>query len=62
MLIYSVFFLKAQAKFDLNQAIIVLDWIKDVTNLNLDAVDSEKGIKDQFDFANVLKDGTALCA
>ncbi|KAG8199375.1 hypothetical protein JTE90_011835, partial [Oedothorax gibbosus] len=54
--------LKAQAKFDLNQAVIVLDWIRDVTNLNLDPIDSEKGFKDQFDFANVLKDGTALCA
>lgn len=53
--------LKAQAKFDLKQAVIALDWIRDVTNLNLDPPNPEKGIKDQFDFADVLKDGMALC-
>ncbi|XP_054707968.1 calponin-2-like [Uloborus diversus] len=53
--------LKAQAKFDLNQALIGLQWIKDVTNLNLQPVNSDNGVRDQFDFANVLKDGIALC-
>ena len=54
--------LQAQAKFDLKQAVVALDWIKDVTNLNLDPPNNtEKGIKDQFDFADVLKDGVALC-
>ncbi|XP_015926251.1 myophilin [Parasteatoda tepidariorum] len=53
--------LKAQAKFDLNQALIALDWIKDVTKLNLDPPNDEGFVKNQLDFANVLKDGTALC-
>ncbi|GIY95920.1 calponin-2 [Caerostris extrusa] len=53
--------LKAQAKFNLNQALVGLEWIRDVTQLNLDPPGSEKGVQDQIDFANVLKDGTALC-
>lgn len=53
--------LKAQAKFDLDQAMIALDWIRDVTNLQLDPPNTSKGFQDQFDFADCLKDGTALC-
>ncbi|GFT50335.1 calponin-3 [Nephila pilipes] len=53
--------LKAQAKFNLNQALVGLEWIGDVTKLNLDPPGSDKGIQDQIDFANVLKDGIALC-
>ncbi|XP_035212294.1 muscle-specific protein 20-like [Stegodyphus dumicola] len=53
--------LKAQAKFDLKQALVALDWIRDVTKLNLDPRNHDGGVKDQFDFADVLKDGTALC-
>lgn len=53
--------LKAQAKFDLNQALVALDWIRDVTRLSLDPPNLEKGFKDQLDFADCLKDGVALC-
>lgn len=53
--------LKAQAKFDMKQAIVALDWITDVTEMNLEPSNSDKCIKDQFNFADVLKDGLALC-
>ncbi|CAL1278551.1 unnamed protein product [Larinioides sclopetarius] len=53
--------LKAQAKFNLQDALVALKWIRDVTQLNLDPPGSDKGVQDQIDFANVLKDGIALC-
>lgn len=53
--------LKAQAKFDMQQALQALDWIRDVTNLNIEPPNPEKGFKDQLDFADCLKDGIVLC-
>lgn len=53
--------LKAQSKFDLNQALQGLQWIKDVTKLDISSSE-EKGIHDQFAFADSLKDGIALCS
>ncbi|KAH6941532.1 hypothetical protein HPB50_019263 [Hyalomma asiaticum] len=53
--------LKAQAKFEMPRAVEALDWIKAVTQLDLEPPNSEKGFQDQLDFADVLKDGTALC-
>lgn len=39
-----------------------LAWIKDVTNIELTKTDQRKDqFRDQFDFADVLKDGIALC-
>lgn len=45
----------------MKQALVALDWIRDVTGLNLDPPNSDKGVQDQFDFADILKDGSALC-
>lgn len=53
--------LKAQAKFEMPRAIEALDWIRAVTELDLEPLNLEKGFQDQLDFADVLKDGTALC-
>lgn len=53
--------LKAQAKFEMPRAVEALDWIRAVTQLDLEPPHSEKGFQDQLDFADVLKDGTALC-
>ncbi|UYV79439.1 hypothetical protein LAZ67_17002617 [Cordylochernes scorpioides] len=51
----------AQAKFDFDKALEALDWVREVTKLPLEPPNSESGFKDQLDFANALKDGTALC-
>ncbi|XP_023221023.1 calponin-2-like [Centruroides vittatus] len=53
--------LKAQAKFDMQQALQALEWIKNVTNLDIEPPNPEKGFKDQLDFADCLKDGIVLC-
>lgn len=60
--------LKAQAKFDVELANQALNWIQSVTNapVNLnnnedDNNNNSAGIKDQFEFAEALKDGIALC-
>lgn len=46
----------------MNQALLALQWIKEVTKLDLIPPNGEKGFQDQFDFADSLKDGIALCS
>ncbi|CAG2101939.1 unnamed protein product [Medioppia subpectinata] len=52
---------KSLLKFDINLALEALDWVRAVTNLALEAPNAQKGFQDQFDFADCLKDGVALC-
>jgi len=42
-------------------AMQALDWVRAVTQLPIDAPNEEHGFQDQFDFADSLKDGIALC-
>lgn len=42
-------------------AMEALFWIREVTQLSICAPNPDKGFQDQFDFADVLKDGIALC-
>lgn len=45
----------------MEQAVQAMQWVQDVTNLELLPDNCEKGFKDQFDFTDRLKDGVALC-
>lgn len=51
--------LKSQAKFTLERAQEALDWLSAVLEKNLDY--EEGSLKDQNEFANILKDGILLC-
>jgi hypothetical protein len=42
-------------------AMQALDWVRDVTQLSINAPNEDHGFQDQFDFADSLKDGIALC-
>ncbi|XP_053210310.1 calponin-3-like isoform X1 [Panonychus citri] len=61
--------LKSQAKFDIELANQALNWVQAVTNTSFNLNnnddnnnnDNSTGIKDQFEFAEALKDGIALC-
>merc|ERR1712106_1967 len=48
--------MKSQSKFSLERAKAVMVWIVDVTGEQLDT-----DFKDQFEFAEILKDGSVLC-
>jgi len=45
----------------MNLAMQALDWVRDVTQLSINAPNEDHGSQDQFDFADSLKDGIALC-
>lgn len=53
--------MKSQAKFDPARAKRVCDWIEAVTGLSLDLPCNEEGVRDQLDFGQALKDGSAIC-
>ncbi|XP_076353323.1 myophilin-like isoform X1 [Tachypleus tridentatus] len=53
--------LKSRAKFDMNKALQVLEWIEKVTDLELIPPNPERGFEDYVDFCECLKDGIALC-
>ncbi|XP_054161917.1 calponin-3-like [Oppia nitens] len=53
--------LKSQSKFDMKLGLQALQWMRVITSLPLEALNPEVGFRDQFDFADCLKDGIALC-
>ncbi|XP_076338050.1 uncharacterized protein LOC143240086 isoform X2 [Tachypleus tridentatus] len=53
--------IKSKKKFQLDQALQALDWVREVTNEKLEPPNPERGFEDQVDFADSLKDGIALC-
>lgn len=56
-----IYFIQAEAKFDLDLAKQALDWIQAVTGVDLLAKTRDGSVKDHVDFADCLKDGVALC-
>lgn len=53
--------MKSQAKFSIERAREALDWVEAVLQRQLPFPQPEQGLRDQLDFAHVLKDGSALC-
>lgn len=53
--------MKSQAKFSIERAREALDWVEAVLDCQLDFPEQADGLRDQLDFAHVLKDGIALC-
>ncbi|XP_022252587.1 calponin-1-like [Limulus polyphemus] len=53
--------IKSKKKFQLDQALQALDWVREVTNEKLEPPNLERGFEDHMDFADSLKDGIALC-
>jgi len=53
--------MKAQAKFSIERAREALDWVEAVLERALPYPSPDEGLRDQLDFAHVLKDGIALC-
>ena len=45
----------------MNLAMQALHWIRAVTQLPIGAPNEEHGFQDEFDFADAIKDGIALC-
>lgn len=54
-------FKQAQAKFSIERAREALDWVEAVLQRPLPFPSPDEGLRDQLDFAHVLKDGIALC-
>ncbi|RWS30021.1 calponin-like protein, partial [Leptotrombidium deliense] len=48
-------------KFDIELALQAINWLQNVTALKIEPTNPAKGFQDQFDFAEALKDGIALC-
>ncbi|KAK4003242.1 myophilin [Daphnia magna] len=53
--------MKSQAKFSLERAREALDWVEAVLDRQLNYPQPAEGLRDQLDFAHVLKDGITLC-
>jgi len=53
--------MKAQAKFSLERAEEAMSWMEAVLGRSLTVEASNDGLRDQLDFAAVLKDGVVLC-
>jgi len=53
--------MKSQAKFSLDRAREALDWVEAVLDRPLNYPSAEEGLRDQIDFAHILKDGIVLC-
>lgn len=52
---------QAQAKFSIERAREALYWVEAVLQQPLPFPSPDEGLRDQFDFAHVLKDGIILC-
>lgn len=53
--------MKSQAKFSMERAREALDWVEAVLRRQLNYPSPSEGLRDQLDFAHVLKDGIILC-
>lgn len=53
--------IQSQAKFSLERAREALDWVEAVLDRQLNYPQPAEGLRDQLDFAHVLKDGITLC-
>jgi hypothetical protein len=55
------FYSQSQAKFSLERAKEVVSWVEAVLERKLEISGNDDGIRDQLDFASILRDGVVLC-